>query len=149
MSIIHTIWDTILDLIGGGHTDRELYACSKDEKGLEYLTPKAYRIYEILNNINLCNPEQNYEYYRFIKNVRYMHKYQFALNFIAHYGLITKLYAEQMVAQKLITPEIEKIYINHETPHLMYYINNAGHNWSIEAKQLMQDLRPRAYAHFF
>lgn len=78
-----------------------------------------------------------------------MHKFKFALNFISSYGLVTKLYAEQMVLQHLITPKIENIYIRHEEPHLMHYINNARHIWSIEAKQLMKECVPLTYENLF
>lgn len=116
---------------------------------LKWLNPRGWHIRMILDEIDVRDPKHCHESNAFIKNVRHMHKFKFALNFISSYGLVTKLYAEQMVAQKLITPEIEKIYIEQKDTHLMYYINDAGHIWSIEAKQLMRDHRPLAYKHFF
>lgn len=116
---------------------------------LKLLNLRGWIIRTILDELNVCDPKDCCACDAFIRNVRHMHKFKFALDFISYYGLVTKLYAEQMVAQKLITPKIEKIYIRHEDTHLMYYINDAGHIWSQEARLLMLDYRPLAYSHFF
>lgn len=146
---IREIWDIFLTMLYGDLEQHHfgLMIDSKEERGLNYLTPRAWHIYSILNTIDVCKPKLDRS---FMKNVRHMHKYQFALTFINNYGHVTKAYAEEMVAKRLITPEIEEIYIRQEyNTNLIYYINDAGHKWSPQAKKLIKKLRPIAYKSFF
>lgn len=126
--------------------DKYVFIDPLEEKGLCYLTPRAWRIYSILNTIDPRNREVSRS---FLKNVRHMHKYRFALDFINDYGNFSEFYAREMVAKKLITPEIEEVYIRNKYTNLMYDINRAGHKWSPTAKKLMKKLLPRTYQHFF
>ncbi len=146
---IRELWDIFLTMFYGGLEQHHfgLVIDSKEERGLNYLTPRAWHIYSILNTLDVCAPKSNRS---FMKNVRHMHKYQFALTFINNYGHVTKAYAEEMVAKRLITPQIEEIYIRQEyNRNLIYYINDAGHKWSPQAKKLIKKHHPQTYIHFF
>lgn len=147
---VREIWDILLDILYSafGFNINGPIIDSEEERGLSYLTPRAWRIYSILNTVDVHKPKSNRS---FMKNVRRMHKYQFALSFINNYGHVTKAYAEEMVAKKLITPQIEEIYIRQKYNHrnLIYYINDAGHKWSPQAKKLIKKLHPIAYKSFF
>lgn len=143
------LWDILIDSLYSNfrfHVNGPMID-SEEERGLCYLTPRAWRIYSILNTLDVCAPKSNRS---FMKNVPYMHKYGFALSFINSYGHVTKAYAEEMVAKRLITPQIEEIYIRQKyNRNLIYYINDAGHKWSPQAKKLIKKLHPIAYKSFF
>ncbi|MCM1322606.1 MAG: hypothetical protein NC218_00275 [Acetobacter sp.] len=125
--------------------DKRLFLDPAEEKG-HYLTPQAWRIYSILNAIDLGKPANCRS---FLRNVQHMHKYQFSLYYLNTYGNVSDVYAKEMVTKKLITPEIEEVYIRYAYKNLMYDINDAGHKWSPKAKKLIKKLHPRTYQHFF
>ena len=111
-----------------------------------FLTPRAWRIYNILDTLDLSRPITRRS---FLRNVHHMHKYQFALDFLNTFHYPSESYAQEMVKQNRCTSEIEEVLIRKDCANLLYDLNKAGHKWSPSAKELIKKLHPKTYNHFF
>lgn len=78
-----------------------------------------------------------------------IHRVKKALETVNHYGHLSKAYCTALVDkfEDDFPLEIELAIINLKETHLIYYLTDAGHTWSPEAKALMRLKDPEAYEH--
>ena len=112
-----------------------------------------YYILCVVENTDKANPDTE-EFRRIIPQIHLVKK---ALEIVAYYGKMSKLYCQTLVEkyESVFSPEVEDCFpyeieraiIRLKNINLIYDLTNAGHTWSKRAQKLMKWLRPLQYEH--
>ncbi len=104
------------------------------------------KILRIVEDTNKANPYGNR---KFIAIAPKIHLCPRALEYVNCYGHLSKVYCASLVAcyPKNFPFEIEKAIIELQRPNLIYYLTEAGHIWSTDAKDLMREKHSLPYQH--